>query len=446
MNREYSFYYREMLDLKKLYPNAERFSLLYPDPENNLIIEDGIISLREPERFNPSRIDNIVKVYPHKYDYFKINVKIRCWQEDKYQLKEITNFRVIKLLKASALFRKVLNKFRLRRFNTHLCTRDGVSYFLYNNRLLKIENCIRTCIGKMPRLLHPIYYEFLPVGNEAFFRTMNRIYRSSGGMKQWQLIYEGKRAIKNSMVWIDAENALLFTEYTPGLVLSRHFIFKYYVNDGSLKKVLTFCTPEEHEKDDKLLYCRHIHVIMRDPYTGNIYLGVGDSDDESAIYRSSDNGNTFSVIGRGNQNWRTLSFFFTKKYIYWNTDSPDPQFINRINRSQLDNLPIPSEKVQHFPIYNGANWNSDYDTENDLYIMSSSCEGGLYDQSSRILGVKLDDNKPLIYNLFTDNIQVNDSSCKYQQLFVLGKDNTHIYWFYDLRKSCYRRFVMKRRK
>lgn len=437
--QRYSFYYRDSLDLRSLLPQAYKFSLLFPDKDDNVVIEDGVMRLKRPEEFDPSRIHNIVRVYIHKYDYFKIEINIRCWRNDEYTLKEITPY--IQSSYVCRLLRRVINMIHPLPINTHLLTENGVSYFSHNNKLIKRQNGVSMVIGSMPRLSDPIYYELLLCGDEAALRTGYRIYMSSNGMQQWKLIYEGKRAIKNSMVWIEEEKSLLFSEYTPGLNLSRHHLYKYFVETGETKTIMTFYTPDEHAETGVTPYCRHIHVLMKDPYTNDIYMGTGDSDDESAIYRSSDNGNTFQLIGFGKQTWRTLSFIFTEDSVSWNTDTPDPQYLCRLSRAIMKN-PITDESVERYPLFNSASWNSFYDKDEDMYLMSASCEGSLYDKSYRAYGIVINDGAPTVYKLFEDNRKDETRISRSHQLFVLGKDSDGKYWFYDTCKKYYRAFVL----
>lgn len=431
----YSFYYRDTLDLKTFYPNAVKFSLLYSD--NNLVIEDGIIRLLNPDAFLPSHIHNIVRVYPNKYDYYKILVSIRCWRNDEFRLKEMTKFRTLKSNRLYHFLRRAINKFFNLPINVHLLTIDGVSYFSYNNHLIRVKDGKKNVVGKIPQIADPIYFELLLFEQEAFFRTGNRIYMSTNCLTKWNVIYEGKRAIKNSMVWIERERALLFSEYTPGLNQSRHHLYKFFVDTRKTQTVMTFFTPNEYEEKGLFPYCRHIHTLVRDPFTNDIYMGVGDSDNESAIYRSTDDGNSFALVGGGNQTWRTLAFLFTKDAIFWNTDSPDPQYLSGIRRTQLGTLPVQANEVYHWPIYNSAAWNVEYDGINNLNVMSSSCEGALFDNKMHVLGIRIFDNIPIVYNLYEEEVK---KASRAHQLFLLGIDNKGVYWFYDTHRKYYRCF------
>ena len=232
---------------------------------------------------------------------------------------------------------------------------------------------------------------------------------SINGLKNWKLIYEGKRAIKDSMIWIAEERALLYSEYTPGLDLQRHHLYKYFIDSGETRMIMTFYSPEEHERDNSNPYCRHIHILKRDPFSNDIYMGVGDSDDESAVYRSTDNGNTFTEVGHGSHFWRTLSFMFTENHIYWNTDSPDPQYINCLERSIVDSGSFVNSEVRHYPLYGGACWNTIYDNNNNLYIMSANCEGALHDNRHRVYGIEITENKlPTVYCLYEENVDMSE--------------------------------------
>ena len=437
----HSFYYKDSLDLKVLYPRAYSFSLLYPD--DNIVIDNGVMYLSRPDSFNPLRISNIVRVYIHKYDYFKIEINIKCWRDDGPRLKEVTPYKFLALSSFFSNIRRLKRKLGLWPHRLLLQTCEGVSYYYNKGRLERKRNDGIELLGKMPPLQSPIYNEFIVVGDEAFLRTGHYIYRSVSNMRYWEKIYEGKRAIKDSMIWIKEDNSLLFLEYTPGLKQSRHHVYKYFLETGETKTVLTFYTPDEYVTAGFEPYCRHIHVVSKDPFTNYIYLGVGDSDDESAIYISKDNGNNFLLLGKGSQAWRTLAFFFTKENVYWNTDSPDPQYISGIKKSQTNNIPLSRRDLLQFPLFNGACWNTFYDYGTNTYMMSSSCEGQLYDNRSRILSVAFEKGTPIVYNMFTDRAINNHPGRKFQQLFVIGKDIEGYYWFYDLCRYCYRIFIVE---
>jgi hypothetical protein len=74
---------------------------------------------------------------------------------------------------------------------------------------------------------------------------------------------------------------------------------------------------------------RHVHACQVDPYTGDIWIGTGDADDQSRIYNhtnkllpDSDGVVRLNLVGIGNQEFRVVSFAFTQDYIYWFMDAP----------------------------------------------------------------------------------------------------------------------------
>lgn len=79
---------------------------------------------------------------------------------------------------------------------------------------------------------------------------------------------------------------------------------------------------------------RHVHLIQQDPFDGSLWLGTGDSDAESGLFRSTDNGTSWQEIGRGGQRWRTVGLAFRPDAIWWGTDAglDAPKFRNEILR------------------------------------------------------------------------------------------------------------------
>ena len=70
---------------------------------------------------------------------------------------------------------------------------------------------------------------------------------------------------------------------------------------------------------------RHIHSVEYDPYGDKLWITTGDEDSESKIMYSTDGGETFTIIGRGTQEWRAVSLMFTDNFVYWGMDSPAQQ-------------------------------------------------------------------------------------------------------------------------
>ncbi len=85
---------------------------------------------------------------------------------------------------------------------------------------------------------------------------------------------------------------------------------------------------------------RHVHACQVDPYTGDIWIGTGDVNDQSRIYNHTnqllpdpDGTVRLNLVGVGSQEFRVVSFAFTENYIYWFMDAPtSDQKIFRVRR------------------------------------------------------------------------------------------------------------------
>jgi len=85
-------------------------------------------------------------------------------------------------------------------------------------------------------------------------------------------------------------------------------------------------------------YIRHLHFVKWDSYEECLWLGTGDygkNNMENRLYRSDDNGDTWTLIGSGSQDWRAIGVCFTPNYLVWGTDAgscPDTVHLVRMNR------------------------------------------------------------------------------------------------------------------
>lgn len=269
-----------------------------------------------------------------------------------------------------------------------------------------------------------MYCDMLYSDGYYVLRSGGHIYISDN-LSHWDTIYIGKRGIKDSMVFVGKGKSLslLFIEYSPGKERSRHRILKYNFETGITESVFVFYTHNEYISGIGNVCARHVHVIQKDPFTNDIFVGTGDNDDESGIFVSHDDGNSFTTVKVGSQNYRALSFIFTKDYVFWNTDTHETQAIFRMNKSDNTDL-------KRFPLINGALWcTAKYPLQingDDLYIMTSNSEGALYDNNNRVYGIIIRDNIPHIYELLK-----RPSRTQYSQQFLLGFDDQLNIVLYD---------------
>ena len=91
---------------------------------------------------------------------------------------------------------------------------------------------------------------------------------------------------------------------------------------------------------------RHIHALIEDRYSGDVWLCTGDHDQESLLGRSSDGGHKFEIVGGGSQTWRACCLLFTPEYIYWGADTSkyvEHRNIYRLRRGE--STPEPLQRV-----------------------------------------------------------------------------------------------------
>jgi hypothetical protein len=182
-----------------------------------------------------------------------------------------------------------------------------------------------------------------PMGH--FARTGNKIYRSAD-MVNWTEIKTTKLGGLVHMFDYEYDEAsqtlyLYSGEYSVD-ANNRHSVVRGKFTSGGAgqwEEVKTFDSKTNWEKNGKLINAvRHIHVVTVDPYTGHIWVGTGDRNEHARLYYSRDRGKTFHLVAMGSQTFRTLSIWFTKGYVYWNTDSEsEKQVISRISRKHYTN-------------------------------------------------------------------------------------------------------------
>jgi hypothetical protein len=84
---------------------------------------------------------------------------------------------------------------------------------------------------------------------------------------------------------------------------------------------------DDEGKSFKLIYekqageIRHFHSIQYDQYENCLWTSTGDLDSECGLYRSTDHGETWELVGAGSQSWRSVGLMFTPDYLYWGTDA-----------------------------------------------------------------------------------------------------------------------------
>lgn len=218
------------------------------------------------------------------------------------------------------------------------------TYVYYKNNIYKTISDLSKLVPLGPISFSDTYnlwgYLHTPAG--SFIRNNKDIYYSKDE-KKWQHDYHtlGK-SLRNGFDFkydsLTHITSIFTADYLPtGEDTARCSVYRKTISPSTTyewSKTFSFYSQSEWYKDKSLFpACRHIHTIVTDPYTGHIWLGTGDIAQLSHIYYSDDNGTSWKRIGMGSQEWRVLSIWFTKDYIYWNMDSPQNQKIFRITRN-----------------------------------------------------------------------------------------------------------------
>lgn len=99
-----------------------------------------------------------------------------------------------------------------------------------------------------------------------------------------------------------------------------------YFRNAARGPVKIYRTPDQGQtwevvREFEAGFTRHIHSIQEDPFTGKLWICMGDLDHESRIGWTDDGFENIHYIGSGSQIWRSAHVVFTENYVYWGTDS-----------------------------------------------------------------------------------------------------------------------------
>jgi len=107
---------------------------------------------------------------------------------------------------------------------------------------------------------------------------------------------------------------------------------------------------------------KHIHFIQRDKTDKySIFIGTGDLDHETGIYKLNIKNKKIEKIGGNSQLWRSVSLLQKGDYLIWGTDSPNCQsYIVRYNLS--------NKKLEKLKKVEGPAFYSTFDKGGNMYI------------------------------------------------------------------------------
>jgi hypothetical protein len=103
--------------------------------------------------------------------------------------------------------------------------------------------------------------------------------------------------------------------------------FGQYILNRNRSQVIILWRSDDGGKNFNAVYqfepgkVRHIHFVSEDSFDGSLWMGTGDVGEEPGMYRSTNGGESFEVIGQGSQQWRSTGIVFRPEGAYWGTDA-----------------------------------------------------------------------------------------------------------------------------
>lgn len=181
------------------------------------------------------------------------------------------------------------------------------------------------------QLLRVGLHHLLPLKNGNILVTAKRktyIVSPEGKVLNVFSGYQGNKP-GHQGVCVTPDGSIFFAEYL--LNTQREYDIHLY---RSVDNGMTFQIVKTWPKGD----IRHLHFVKWDEYEKCLWLGTGDygdNDHENRLYKSTDNGDTWELVGQYGQDWRAIGVCFTKDALLWGTDAgscPDTVHFIRMNR------------------------------------------------------------------------------------------------------------------
>ena len=119
------------------------------------------------------------------------------------------------------------------------------------------------------------------------------------------------------------DGSIAFGEYFPNPQRGEVHLYNWRPGEASVRLLHTFGPGE----------IRHVHSVSLDPFNGRAVVATGDFGEESRLLSFDAEFKQFSVLGGGDERWRTISPQFRKEAIYFGTDAEyDQNVIYRYDR------------------------------------------------------------------------------------------------------------------
>ena len=180
------------------------------------------------------------------------------------------------------------------------------------------------------QLLRVGIHHLIPLKNDGYLVALKRktlVLDSTGNIINTFTGYRGNKPGHRG-VCVTPDGTVFFGEYTVNINNDNPTSLYRSIDNGmSFQNILTFTKDE----------VRHIHFVQWDKYENCIWMGTGDKDYECKLMRSTDNGDTWQIVGRGSQLWRAVGVIFTEDALYWGTDAGSvshPNYIMKMDRQR----------------------------------------------------------------------------------------------------------------
>lgn len=236
-------------------------------------------------------------------------------------------------------------------------------------------------------------HHLLPLSNGNFLVTAKRksyIISPEGKIENIFLGYQGNKP-GHQGVCITPQGTIFFGEYLMNMERKSEInLFRSTDNGMSFQCVKTFPVGD----------IRHIHFIKWDKYEECLWMGTGDygkDNHECRLYKSTDNGNNWILVGQGSQDWRAIGICFTPDYLVWGTDAGSTSEINHLIRMSRQTHQLETIGEFEGPCHGCASF------KNGRLFFSTGVEGGENEKDHFARLKELKDGNPInVYKLKKD--------------------------------------------
>ena len=241
----------------------------------------------------------------------------------------------------------------------------------------------------------------------AYDNTLKFLRSNDTSYTTWTLVHSDWNGQMLYAGWsVSPSGVLMCAEYpTHNNILSVR-LWKV-TNDGQTWEVVhTFNGRQGTLTELKQIF--HIHTVEYDPYTGDFWVGTGDTDAECQVYKY--NGTTMTLVGEGSQLWRTVSFIFAPNYVIWGSDGGIlvngslKCFMVRVDRDTL--------QMEQLKAVDSTIFNNEYIESNRVYLSCGTPNEINLSNDGRnwykALNLRLNPDLPSAYSWFYDYVDNGD--------------------------------------